>query len=1435
MSAIRNVGELATPYFLLEVWTRRHDIDIDPETYATLKRKTRRLVRDARGFELRGEACDEQWAQRRREILAFENVTPHTMRLEDGREHTVGIVTDNAGEDILIIDELADLNSPDDRPEDALDPPSTRFELALDAYAGSADWAMLLAGLELRVYRRSSGVSQQYLAVDLDTLVELDDEPQWKAFAGIFRGPAFVPDEEGVPLIRRVVDESRRHAAQLAEDMRADVIHAAEAVMHGALAHPGNRDHLDAFPDRAQLHELFEQTLYYLYRILFGLYAEGHDVLPLADGGPYATTYSVDHLVERARSERPDLTGTYYHHSLTRLFDLLWNGPTDQARRLGIEPVGGELFDPTNTTVLDACTIDDTFWREALLALAVGAPGTKRRGLGRRSSFAELGVDQLGSIYEGLLVLEPFVAGGDRALVLIDGERRVVEPDAAEGRKVLRTLAEGDVVLESASGRRKGSGSFYTPAEITEYLTRKAIDPLVEEILADADTADDAAERILSLRVCDPAMGSGAFLVQAVRVLGTAVARARAMGGDRRVTPAMINRGKRQAVRRCVYGVDVNPLAVALAKVSLWLETLEPGRPLSFLDAHLRCGDSLVGIDFEVHDGHLRTTQLATWPAKATKGLETYLKNEAGDQGKPVLERLKRRRAPRKAQQAQLPGTELAGLDDALRDLAAQRAELGQPANGETLQLTFEAAETFAQLEADETSLRNRLRRAADFWCAQWFWRGEDALSDDHEPVLPPVLGDFEQILGAILTGEGLPPRLDRLRAEAAITATQRRFFHWALEFPEVIIDRGGFDAVIGNPPWNTLSPDVKEFFSTYDPDTFRGNVSKSYQQTREQELRNDFEIDRAWRHEARFLHQLSYYARPEAERFYWHAPLGNQRKGDANVYRLFFERGYTLLRPGGEFGQVLPESFYASLPTTGLRQNILSKSGVHFCYAFENKYRIFPIGTNISVVLFGARAGAGPTDQFKAAFFTGSDALNESKAISLEEMPTTLAELDTSSPTLHLDLVRKLNPEAWSIPEIKSPFDTEIVSQTLQNLSPLNLDEHGWNLTYCRELDADKDAWRFYSAEDLQAKGAIRHGLRWIESDGTEWWPLVEGELIYHLEFPMEGKDPNKWVNGSEIRRIPGRLNADGTSTTDYYRVTWRDVARAKDERTAIAAVIPPRVAAKDTALTVWGGHLDAYKTVALAALISSFSFDYFVRFKGASHLKYGSLNAIPSPSYAQIEEIVKLSMIVTCRTDEFSKLFCSFSLAQEPATRNFWDVGGWRAWIDAKIALAYGLSLEQYAAVLSSFPALDRVQPMLPGEPKSFVTRDLALLAYCEATDRDPPDVVKLLRSIGVRVVEPQVGYERVDDRIEAARKLGAVPYRPTPQGGRPPTDPWLVGRVRQAVSQEPKTAAEIAETVGTDDERVVEGILKDLVGTGEAFRDGRGKSARFYVLEE
>lgn len=1425
MTAIRNIGELASPYFLLEVWARREEIDIDPETYASLKRRARALVRDARGFEVRGEDPDDDWRQRRLELLALVDLDQRPMKLDDGTETVLGVWRDSTGVDAAVVGDLPGFDDPDRRSDDQADPAATRFELALDTYDGDADWGVLLAGLQVRIYRRSSGISQQYLALELDTLVELDDEPAWKAFAAIFRSPAFAAGADGVPLIRRVVDESRRHASALAADMRRDLVDAAEAIIQGVLDYPENSATIGE-PTRSKLHDLFEESLYVLYRVLFVLYAESRGVLPVSGLGPYATSYSVDHLVELARrgGARPD--GRYFHDTLTSLFALLWDGPSAAAHRLGFEPVGGELFDPERTPILGPCTIPDTAWERALSSIALGAPDSSRRRMGRRSSFAELGVDQLGSIYEGLLVLEPYLATETAYLGSYKNERRVFADSHIDGFHILRHLSQGDFVLESAGGRRKGTGSFYTPHEITEYLTRAAIDPLLKPILElAAENPDAAAQQLLDLKVCDPAMGSGAFLVQAARVLALALARIRATRGDGLVTPDRVHHAKREVVRHCLYGIDLNPLAVVLAKVSLWLETLEPGRPLSFLDAHLRCGDSLVGVNFVTDAGDFTAAELATFPIDAHKGLETYLKNEAGERGEPVLARLKNRKAPKAAHQATLPGIDRSAIEAALEQLAQERERIAELEEGaDTLFDTLQAKEAFEALEAAEDSIRNRLRRAADFWCAQWFSDGEDAVVDLHGHVVPASVADFESIVAKLVAGEDPSERLEPLVAAAGTVGERRKFFHWALEFPEVFFERGGFDAVIGNPPWNTLSPDVKEFFGTYDPTVFRRGVPKGEQDERKDELRADADIDATWRREARLLHELSNYAKPESGRFTWFTEKGQLRKGDANVFRLFVERAHRLLRTGGRFSQVLPDSVYVSSPATGVREHLLQEGVLERCWVFENRRAIFPIHRSVKVVLLVAQRGGGPTQAFRAAFLTGKDAAGRERAIGLDALPDVLAELDEHAPVLTVEQVRSLAPATLAFPELQTALDAEIVAHCAASVPPLNLSDDGWGLTYCAELHTQRDARLFVGASALGKLDLRPDGPRWVSSTGEEWWPLIGGAEIYHLEFPAEHSDIGSWVSKQRIQNETARARPSGELFMEYPRVGWRKVASATNERSVVAALIPPQVACEDSLYTVEGGSIPLDKAAALAAVLSSFVFDYLVRFAGRTNMTYAAMNATPAPSYGALKECVPLVLEVNDpKRDWFSS-----------PGRSPWEIGLIRAELDARVAVAYGLSLSQFTAVLLNFPNIDRSQPMLAGEPKCFVTRDLAVRSFCDVTGATVPDVSKLMREIGSGLSDPRPEFRSLDARLSTYAEMGAAPYRPTPRGARIPTDPSLIDDVLATLSDDAQSSEEVAETLDEDPE-LVDKILKALRKSGDVYVEGRGKTARYYVVSD
>jgi hypothetical protein len=238
------------------------------------------------------------------------------------------------------------------------------------------------------------------------------------------------------------------------------------------------------------------------------------------------------------------------------------------------------------------------------------------------------------------------------------------------------------------------------------------------------------------------------------------------------------------------------------------------------------------------------------------------------------------------------------------------------------------------------------------------------------------------------------------------------------------------------------------------------------------------------------------------------------------------------------------------------------------------------------------------------------------------------------------------------------------------------------------------------------------------------------------------------------------------------------------------------------------------------IAGLMSSFPFDWLVRMLGKAHLTYAAVDSTPAPAVADLDG---LSGLVEAITEQ-----------GPPSSDQYWATADRRARIDALVARAYGLTFTEYAALLSSFSMLDRVQPMLPGEPKSFVTRDLALQSFAELLETDPPELPELLYEAGIDLPMPRLEYRTLDQRLEAYRELGAVPYRPTPRGGRPPTDPALIEAIHAALEAEPQAAEEVAERVN-EEEASVKKVLRRLAKDDEIYAQGRGASRGYYVMEE
>ncbi|HTM24150.1 MAG TPA: N-6 DNA methylase [Vicinamibacterales bacterium] len=452
-----------------------------------------------------------------------------------------------------------------------------------------------------------------------------------------------------------------------------------------------------------------------VYRLLFLLFAEARGLVP--QWHPiYRDSYTIESLRPQAEGGRPE-AGLW--QALQAIARLAHRGCT--AGTLRVVPFNGRLFAPAAAPLAESLPLDDRLVRDVLLAVTT-QPGADRR---ERISYGDLGVEQLGAVYESVLDYEPSTESGRIAL--------------------------------TPSGKRKSTGTFYTPRSITEFLVRRTLAPLV---LGRTPAA------ILSLRVLDPAMGSGAFLVAACRYLADAYEESLILDGTvtrADIAPADRASFRRAVAQRCLYGVDRNPIAVQLARLSLWLCTLAADRPLTFLDHHLRCGNSLAGAG---------TADLARQPPGSG------------------------RRRPHAA----LPLFELPDLPDLLASTVVTRLEIARQSD-DTAAIVHGKERAIEGLHGARAPLAP-WRALADAWCAAWFWpAGTPRLDARTWPAFS------DSIRGA---DHGLPRGLaDQWRAAAAAVAARERFFHWEFEFPEAFFDeRGtpadspGFDAVLGNPPW---------------------------------------------------------------------------------------------------------------------------------------------------------------------------------------------------------------------------------------------------------------------------------------------------------------------------------------------------------------------------------------------------------------------------------------------------------------------------------------------------------------------------------------------------------------------------------------------------------------------------------------------------------
>lgn len=668
-----------------------------------------------------------------------------------------------------------------------------------------AQWAVLTNGRKWRLYYGpTSHRLDSYYEIDLPTLLEQGGVVEFRYFYLFFRRDAFVEDSGGDCFLDDVYDESNTFAEALGEDLQDNIYDAIGVLAEGFLEYND-----DLGEDDLEL--IHDSSLTYLYRLIFVLYAEseGRELLP-TDNDIYRESYSLNELKQTVVENLDDSQEHYYSFqtdlsvNLDELFDLIDKGSESRdidPELLYIPAYNGGLFrtdpdadDSAEANFLASYDVDDEHLAEVIDLL------TRRdaeNGTGKVfTDYSSLDIRHLGSIYEGLLEYELNIA--EDALTLEDGEYAIAE----EGEEII--VEPGEVYMTTDSGERKATGSYYTPEYVVEYIVENTLGPLVDDVReglmarsahGDRGFAEEFAQEVFDLDILDPAMGSGHFLTSAVDYLAREIINAQERQAEQQGVETIdqshdINWARRQVAQKCIYGVDLNPMAVELAKVSLWLRTLAAEQPLAFLDHHLKTGNTLIGSDIE-----------------QIENLESGMEADSGKNRS-----LTEFGVTRRGTIEQLMGV----YQDFIAIENRDRADVK------------EMEQKYREIEKD--ALRNRLIAIANVRTAEDFDSSYSAPGGAYQRMAAGI--DDEDEWADIATKNWFK--------EAQKLAAEENFLHWKLEFPEVFydthgepVDNPGLDAVIGNPPYVGVSGQLEEYLRKmysspeYFVDTFHVFIEK--------------------------------------------------------------------------------------------------------------------------------------------------------------------------------------------------------------------------------------------------------------------------------------------------------------------------------------------------------------------------------------------------------------------------------------------------------------------------------------------------------------------------------------------------------------------------------------------------------------------------------
>lgn len=1132
-------------------------------------------------------------------------------------------------------------------------------------------WGMVSNGLRLRVLRDSVSLTRQsYLEFDLEAMMNGEVYTDFVVLFLVLHQSRFEAEIPEETYIEQWSVNAAKTGTRALDTLRNGVEQAITALGEGFLR--GNNPELKQKlrDSRLSTQDYYRQLLRMVYRLLFLFVAEDRDALHSKDATNEQRKRYEYYSTQRLRRMAAKIRGTR-HADLFEQLKMVMSALADGGQPgLGLNELGSFLFSERATPELYEAQLPNVYLLRAIRALAYVELEHVRRPV----DYKNLGSEELSSVYESLLELHPEVS----------------------------TSADRFTLTTAAGNERKTTASFYTPSSLINPLLDSALEPVMDNAVR-GKTTEDAIAALLDLKIVDPAVGSGHFLIAAAQRLAKRIAALKT--GESEPAPDEVRTALRDVIGRCVYGVDINEMSAELCKVALWMEAIDTGKPLNFLEHRIQVGNSVFGTTYELVRAGI--------PDDAFKAIE-------GDDPSVATEVRKINREERDGGQGAL----FSGQNDAYeRSTVALYEEFhNMPADTPAQRRMKEQA--FENLQKDPAYLQRK--HAFDAWCAAFIWPLQKG---ENPPTTSAVLA---QLQSDFLSKD----QLQTIRE----LADQHGFFHWELAFPEVFADgRGGFDVVLGNPPWDQIELDPREYFAFRAPNIANARTASA---------RSDLLSELDQTNPSLFADYMCQIRLIDGIKHFIHAsgvlPLASS--GRLNYAPLFTELGMKIVAPNGYSGMVVPTIIATGAFYQKLFSKIVVSGRLSSFFDFENKNGIFPtVHRSYKFSLMTLVGRDVKVTQVNFVFFAHA-------ARDLNDREKRFA--------MNQEEIYLFNPNTGTCPVFRSSRDFALTKQVYKKAKIFmskHASENAWSVKPMIMFMLNTASKQFANRKKLSKRGTYEDGIFTVNDE--RFFRVYEGKMVHQfnhrfasfycendtkdaspadLNNPKYFSEPRHWISETHALNRLKHATPPGQREFAWPRVWYlgyRSVARSTDFRTAIFSLLPESAAAGSLPLLFV--YHNVFELSALLANFNSFVFDYIARQKvGGTDLSLYILQQLPvlSPekySHTILKLVLGYVMELVYTAEDLNHFAVEAGFPHKPfkwnENRRFWL----RAELDALFFHLYEIERDDVDYIMETFPIVKRRDIEEHG---SYRTKEAILeiydeMARCKAEGReyqtklDPP----------------------------------------------------------------------------------------------------------------